>query len=1580
MADTPEYIKAFTDKLSEADKNTKKFLADQAPKPKLNWKPITVGGQTTTTPTQPSGESWANYVPALPAYALQQRAATGYISEPKTVKLTDNKGQEFDAIVKPDKSIWRTHAIGQPSFIGTYDVNTGVITPNTGQGSPGSTQIDEFTKKILPEKVALTYEGVLIPGITQQKYNELKREELKGSWGQVAKYVTQPFLVTSEELKAAQRGTPLPSVEETYKRIPAEGQFAVEILLSLAGSAASIAAGNQIGKAIDARLAMSDATKMQSARVNLNTYAENVYRSSPLYKDLLDSGDAQFEKNVHNAVISAITADTPESMAKAKDFAARILLDAQNRPGVSQEFLDKYQNLFGGYRPQPAQGGQPQGGEQGYPVARMPKFTETNTAVPGQTRPLAEIISGVTNLKTPEQPAKPQPVASPNVPTPAQTTGGVPVKSAQPTALKPQATPAPLEAQAATPQPATETIKTGKPFSMKLYRGETSPLRDKARGVFMSPSRDVASVYAGKGEGSRVSFGLFTFTNPLVFESKKDVGAFLGYEEIPAKGAVPKHTVEYQVRELRSNLGETAFDDELAWKARKNGYDAIVYTKGEEGAGAVVDLRSVTEQPSEAPTQPVTTPPAEPPKPPVTVAAQPEPKPEGEYAAEDIAQVRAFWLNELTQARAELKAGLSAQRTDIGKEAKIDAMKVETIKSRLIEAVKATVPKEGQGRFLTAVKNVKTGKQLLRALNMAQNVADAYDLKRLKTLIYKEIATTRAKGGRGKYTADIQRKLDVFRNAVKGSAATRATMIAANSQAALDKKMPVQEAQERNHLIRLADLAGRDAVGLADVLAQIKQFKLTGKLVRLAEVQIARQKRIGYATTEEAIADLSEYLKPRKGYKAGPITGHKTFGEKLHDLNDSVAVRADKLQRAFFEMDKADYNGKMSNAFTKSTNKAAEDEAGWIQKQLEAKEKFIKDSNVDVNKLLKGKFKTDGVELTSDDRMDIYMKSLNEQGLRHLTEGNKYSQEFIDKVIASLTPDEKAFADFLLTHYESQKADIAPVYELLTGIPFPAVENYSPIFIDRTEVGGGTDMDDAADIMKKEFDNAGVAKGFTKARTPGAAQPIKLGAIKTYLRNLSDVGHYIAYAPTVYDLNTILKSREIHDAIIAHSSYPVYQITNKWLRNIASNDPNQAKNALEQGARMIRENSTSAVLIGNLLSSVKQLISLNTSIAEVGEIPMLRGLLAHSKDAKGTLALMRKYSPVAAERISKSIAIQYQNYRNAQEMMKGKRSAKETGMFLTAFIDENAVSITWRAAYDDYLIKHPGEEQAAATHATDVASRTQNWGLNKDLAEYYRMGEIGKLVTMFTQEQNQQYNYIRHDILGKAIHGKQSSFQTARKLFWALLMPALLLGIISRARLPKKPEEAGYDVFMQLVGLIPILGGFIQGGLQGYQYSGAITTELLEGLQNVFYETGKQDWQGVGMSVATFFAQMLGLPVNQTKRAYQAYEAYSKQGAGAIRELLYGKTQAAKQRKEGTNPVQEELDRLIEKAKFYGVPESNMPAAPTPSSTSWLDSLLGKKTAAQTPAASPTPAPRELVPAGTPSPTPSTGWKRIQLK
>ncbi|KKM01010.1 hypothetical protein LCGC14_1798720, partial [marine sediment metagenome] len=171
-------------------------------------------------------------------------------------------------------------------------------------------------------------------------------------------------------------------------------------------------------------------------------------------------------------------------------------------------------------------------------------------------------------------------------------------------------------------------VRTGQPFTARLYRGETSDLRPRERGTFLTPDRQTASGFAvdepsvpltrveqrkltsltkkestrrlaGHGglsgsednlllelklrgspvspttAGARVSFGEESFSNPIVFGSKKDTGSLL------------PESVEI----VRRDAGEVGLDEMLASAARDRGHDAIVYTRGESGAGVVVDLR-----------------------------------------------------------------------------------------------------------------------------------------------------------------------------------------------------------------------------------------------------------------------------------------------------------------------------------------------------------------------------------------------------------------------------------------------------------------------------------------------------------------------------------------------------------------------------------------------------------------------------------------------------------------------------------------------------------------------------------------------------------------------------------------------------------------------------------------------------------------------------------------------------------------------------------------------------------------------------------------------------------------------------
>lgn len=944
--------------------------------------------------------------------------------------------------------------------------------------------------------------------------------------------------------------------------------------------------------------------------------------------------------------------------------------------------------------------------------------------------------------------------------------------------------------------------------------------------------------------------------------------------------------------------GETVIGKNPAWQVKQdNGQTASILKEDTKAISipkavqqptvtppatpALIEAQKQTPQPVVSPKVPETKK--------VTVPPPPKQPPMAEqlsasgYTADDIAQVRKFWIED----------------------AKKNLNQMEAVKSRLIDVIQKDIPAEGQGRFLTAVKNVKTGQQLLRAIDFAQRIAGEYDVKRLNRSIVKEIAHTTVKGGKGKFTADIQSNLDVMRKALRASPGVRQNMIFDNSGKALAGTISVQEAQARNYLIRFMDLKDKDVYALADVLNQIKQFKATGRLERLVETQMARRERIGYGTTEEAILDLTARIKasmPVRQEKV--ITGERNIPEKVWNVIDSYITRNQRAERILTEIDDNHPNGKVSSVFYKPMVKSLNAELKEVNDFNDSFQSFVKEQKIDIKKVFSArKHDIAGLKLTSEQKIGIFLHSLNPQNTYHLINGNKFTQEQIDAVARSLTPDERKIAEWIGKWMDEDGKRLGEVYELLKGVPFKKVDRYFPIRILYGEIGSGINLSNKLDdekLMRQQTYpvSAGLEKGFTQSRVQKAGQPISIDAFSILLEHVQDTAHYRAYLPLISDLQQILKSPQIHDAIISKKGINTYSVLNKWLADTAASDPMGITSKMESYARTIRVNTTASMLAMNIATALRQPVSFLAGATESGVTPAVSGIFSYTTNPKRTSALMKQYSPAAYNRTMEREVAEVRAMRNAGSSLMGKMNAREMLMFMSEFTDKVAVSSLWQGAFDNYLSKHPTDLQGAADYATSIIRHTQGWSYTQDLPEVTRSGEFMRALTTFTNEINNNWNYYKTDVLGKAGAGEMSKVKLLETILLGLIAPALIYGLIGRGRVQKTPREVTEDITMQILQMLPIFGPIIVAGYEGYRYGGPVATETLSKLQDIAYNAQKQKWDKVMQALGEGAGELSGLPVNQTKKFIQGIQAWQSGESVDIRDFIFGKYSADQIRKE----------------------------------------------------------------------------------
>jgi len=646
---------------------------------------------------------------------------------------------------------------------------------------------------------------------------------------------------------------------------------------------------------------------------------------------------------------------------------------------------------------------------------------------------------------------------------------------------------------------------------------------------------------------------------------------------------------------------------------------------------------------------------------------------------------------------------------------------------------------------------------------------------------------------------------------------------------------------------------------------------------------------MGFALVEQRINELVASMRP-PDVPPRIITAEslqRPFGDRFMDKIQAFTLRTYRVERILNGLDHYQDRGLWQDTFYKPINEATDRRLAEVIKWQSDFQKFAKENNIRIGRLFATKEDFgNGVILTPSEKIGVYLHSLNEDNLRHLKVGNHFPDELIRKVVTSLTDEEMKVVRWLQNYFKQSGTPLAEAYKQVTNKDLELVENYFPIKIDwradpEVDYWQLLSMADSQRFMG-QWASSKIPKGFLSARTHEALQAVDLDAMSIWWNHLELVAHYKNFAPVVNDLQAIMKSPQFKYNLQNTQGRALYQVLDRWLEQVADINPLRATSHADQFMRSLRVNAVTAVLGVNITTALKQFPSYVSGMSEIGVIPSLRGLVVSLAHPKETMNLMKKLSPQIYARSFERELAEARLRRSLSAKLTNKLSVREAFMFMTVGMDRLAVNGLWRGGFDEYLRQHPGQVKEAAEYASRNIRRTQPFFSIKDLPEYYRSGEFMRVLTIFTNQLNQYWNMARFEIGGKfmAHPTPMSFFDMVKRFILGLLIPAVLIGIITRARLPKDVDDIKDDATRTVVSMIPIFGQWLSSGIQGWsEGQGLISTEVFERAQTAAYYIGKEQWDKALAGAPELAGYLIGIPVAQPGRTI----------SGAM-DLIQGKT------------------------------------------------------------------------------------------
>ena len=323
----------------------------------------------------------------------------------------------------------------------------------------------------------------------------------------------------------------------------------------------------------------------------------------------------------------------------------------------------------------------------------------------------------------------------------------------------------------------------------------------------------------------------------------------------------------------------------------------------------------------------------------------------------------------------------------------------------------------------------------------------------------------------------------------------------------------------------------------------------------------------------------------------------------------------------------------------------------------------------------------------------------------------------------------------------------------------------------------------------------GKEKTIKRTKTDAAVQYDLMKIMPNVIQGME---HFIAAGPATQRAGEILADPELKRRLNRATRGHGAGLFNKWLKDSALGAVDRQSSGMDKIAYDLRRNAIGFVLGHKYLSVVpKQAIS---SLNAISLDPRLApGIFKRmfSYGYPGNLESDWKFASGKSELVKnrdwERDARRSFNAKGMKRFFKHKRLSP-LAMRGTATVDRGTVTAVWRSKYALELARTSGDEKLAIQRADDIISQTQPMGNVEDLPHFFRGGILESMASTFMGQPNTNWNNMRHNIWGEMRAGKISKSTAFSRFLLGVVLPSQVLGLVSRGRLPREPEEMLEDL------------------------------------------------------------------------------------------------------------------------------------------------------------------------------------------
>jgi len=565
------------------------------------------------------------------------------------------------------------------------------------------------------------------------------------------------------------------------------------------------------------------------------------------------------------------------------------------------------------------------------------------------------------------------------------------------------------------------------------------------------------------------------------------------------------------------------------------------------------------------------------------------------------------------------------------------------------------------------------------------------------------------------------------------------------------------------------------------------------------------------------VGEMMAKMRERKQKPALSSRDRRMFSglsKVLHKMKSSVSYyfqNQTRMRRLARALDNYDNSGPFARYIFDPVKRADVKAVGNFTHVMEETRAALAEEGISVDQMML-EVKDIGIDdnLATSERIGVYALSKNEKTMNHLR--SMFNEDTIAKIVESVEANEKEkfVAEQITTYFEQQWPQFEAVAKAVGIKGLVKEDNYITAFItDRGEVEAPDFLEGLTQHVTGEKITPGADR--TKKRKAGAKQEIELDIFAIHARATRSVERFKAMAPVAHKVGSMLNHRgfknNLNNVTYGHGA----KVFQQWLQDSVRGKAAYDSSAFSPMIRWLRTNSVNYVLGFKITTALKQAGSiLNGMAVDPKMVPLVMANMARSAKPGG-------YAEMRAAAIGKSEMLKNRdwdrdlratyNKKQLQNFYKGKKLSP-IAMRMTTEVDKFATTNIWWAAYQ--MSQGQGmNEKESIQFADGVIQDTQPMGSAVDLPTYFRGGELAKALTIFQNQVNQNGNFLWHNILGEAKSKKINLKQAGYRLMMSQILPAYILGVISRGRFTASPGELARDMASYLLSPFVFIGSLV---------------------------------------------------------------------------------------------------------------------------------------------------------------------------